>query len=172
MTITMGAYSYWSNEVNPQYNRSNVRIGKYCSIANNVVMDTGMQLHTDWATTSSLNFHFYKRLTDGYSRGDIEIGNDVWIGEGALIMSGVHIADGGVVGARAVVTHDIPPYAIVGGVPARVIRYRFPDNVIKRFLMLKWWDWPYEKVKERMPLLLSPDYEVLFKTEGPSTTPD
>jgi len=166
MTVTMGVHSYWCDQQESWYNRSNVRIGKYCSIANHVVMDTGMQLHTDWATTSSLSFHFYGKLTDGFSKGDIEIGNDVWIGEGALIMSGVHINDGAVVAARAVVTHDVPPYAIVGGIPAIPIRYRFPDNVIKRFLVLQWWDWPDEKVKERIPLLLSKDYEELFKAEG------
>ena len=165
MTVTMGAHSYWSRLPNPEYDRSDVKIGKYCSIANNVVMDTGMQLHTDWVTTSSLSFHFSGKLTDGFSKGDIEIGNDVWIGEGALIMSGIRIHDGAVVAARAVVTHDVPPYSIVGGVPARVIRCRFPDSWIKKLLMLKWWDWPDEKVKARMPLLLSPDVEGLFRAE-------
>lgn len=164
--VTMGDHSYWSQLQFPKYDRSNVAIGKYCSISNNVVMDHGMQLHTEWITTSSLSFHFKGELTDGYSKGDIIIGNDVWIGEGALIMSGVRIDDGAVVGARAVVTHDVPPYAIVGGVPARIIRYRFPDSVIKKLLVLKWWDWTDEKVKERMPLLLSSDYESLFKAEG------
>jgi acetyltransferase-like isoleucine patch superfamily enzyme len=162
----MGAHSYWSNFPDAPYNRSNIRIGKYCSISNHVVMDDGMQLHTNWATTSSLHFHFYRTLVDGFSKGDIEIGNDVWIGMGALIMSGVHIADGAVVAARAVVTKDVPPYAIVGGVPARILKYRFSFDVIQKFLKLKWWDWPDEKVKERMPLLLSTNYQELFKAEG------
>jgi len=165
MTITMGAHSYWITP-NPRFDRSNVIIGKYCSIAQLVVMDCGMQLHTEWATTSSLSFHYHAKMTDGFSKGDIVIDNDVWIGEGALIMSGVHIESGAVVGARAVVTKNVPPYAIVVGAPAKVTRYRFPPDIIRKFLRLKWWDWPDEKVKERMPLLLSKDYQELFKVEG------
>lgn len=85
------------------------------------------------------------------------IGNDVWIGYEALIMAGVHIGDGAVIGARAVVTKDVPPYAIVGGVPAREIRKRFAPDVIARLLELKWWDWPMMKIRKELPSLMNGD---------------
>ena len=80
-------------------------------------------------------------------KGDIVIGNDVWIGYEAVVMAGVTIGDGAVIGARAVVTRDVPPYTIVGGVPAKEIRKRFPDETIGKFLKLRWWDWPEEKIQ-------------------------
>ena len=81
------------------------------------------------------------------SKGDIVIGNDVWIGYEAVVMAGVTIGDGAVIGARAVVTRDVSPYTIVGGVPAKEIRKRFPDETIGKLLKLRWWDWPEEKIK-------------------------
>lgn len=83
-------------------------------------------------------------------KGDIVIGNDVWIGYEAVIMAGVTIGDGAIIGARAVVTKDVPPYTIVGGVPARDIRRRFSDDVIARLLELKWWDWPAEQIQRNI----------------------
>ena len=82
------------------------------------------------------------------NKGDIVIGNDVWIGYEAVIMAGVTIGDGAIIGTRAVVTKDVPPYTIVGGVPAKLIRKRFPDDVIERLLSLKWWDLPPETVSK------------------------
>ena len=80
------------------------------------------------------------------NKGDIVIGNDVWIGYEASIFAGVTIGDGAIIGTRAVVTKDVPPYTIVGGVPARQIRKRFSDEVISTLLTLKWWDWPEERI--------------------------
>ena len=84
------------------------------------------------------------------NKGDIVIGNDVWIGYEAVILAGVTVGDGAVIGARAVVTKDVPPYAIVGGVPARVIRSRFTEETVKALLRLKWWDWPAERIQEKL----------------------
>lgn len=87
------------------------------------------------------------KVTESWdNKGDIVIGNDVWIGYEAVILSGVTIGDGAIIGARAVVTKDVPPYTIVGGVPAKPIRKRFSDEDIARLLELKWWDWPVEKI--------------------------
>ena len=83
-------------------------------------------------------------------KGDIVIGNDVWIGYEAVVMAGVTIGDGAIIGARAVVTKDVPPYTIVGGVPAREIRRRFSDDVIARLLELKWCDWPAERIQRNI----------------------
>ena len=89
------------------------------------------------------------------NKGDIVVGNDVWIGFEAVILAGVTIGDGAVIGARAVVTRDVPPYTIVGGVPARAIRKRFPDSVIERLLALRWWDWPPERIAANLEAIQS-----------------
>ena len=83
-------------------------------------------------------------------KGDIIIGNDVWIGYEAVILSGVNIGDGAIIGTRAVVTKDVPPYTIVGGVPAKTIRKRFSDDTITALLQINWWDWPEEKIKQHI----------------------
>ncbi|SCJ53889.1 Streptogramin A acetyltransferase [uncultured Eubacterium sp.] len=87
------------------------------------------------------------------NKGDIIIGNDVWIGYEAVIMAGVTIGDGAIVGTRAVVTKDVPPYTIVGGVPARPIKKRFSEETIEKLLELQWWDWPPEKLAENIDLI-------------------
>ena len=84
------------------------------------------------------------------NKGDIIIGNDVWIGYEAVILSGVTIGDGAIVGTRAVVTKDVPSYTIVGGVPAKPIRKRFSDDDIAALLKMKWWDWPVEQIQSHI----------------------
>lgn len=98
------------------------------------------------------------------NKGDIVIGNDVWIGYEAIIMAGVTIGDGAIVGARAVVTKDIPPYTIVGGVPAREIRLRFDEETVLKLLGLQWWDWPVEKIRQSLPSIMNGDLEALLQT--------
>ena len=87
------------------------------------------------------------------NKGDIVIGNDVWIGYEAILLAGVTIGDGAVIGTRALVTKDVPPYTIVGGVPAKPIRKRFTPETIHRLERLRWWDWPREKLRQLLPLL-------------------
>lgn len=143
---------------------ANLKIGKYCSIAREVLMILGNH-RVDTVTT-----YPFKALcgfwpesvdsTDDHStKGDIVIGNDVWIGARANIMSGVTIGTGAVIATAAVVTKDVPPYAIVGGNPARIIKYRFSEKIIERLLAVAWWDWPEEMIRERMKLLMSDDIE-------------
>ena len=86
---------------------------------------------------------------------DITIGNDIWIGANAVILSGVHISDGAVIGAGCVVTKDVKPYEIVVGVPSRHLRYRFEEDVIDKLLQIKWWDWSIEEIIERKDLFLN-----------------
>jgi acetyltransferase-like isoleucine patch superfamily enzyme len=134
-----------------------VRIGRYCSIAVGVRFMIGGNHRPDWAST----YPFRYRLglagagADGHpaSRGPIQVGNDVWIGESAVILSGVTIGDGAVVGTEAVVAHDVRPYAVVVGNPAREVRRRFGDEEVDALLGLRWWDWPAEEIREIVPLL-------------------
>lgn len=88
------------------------------------------------------------------NKGDIIIDNDVWIGYEAVIMAGVHIGDGAVIAARAVVTKDVPPYTIVGGTPARKIRMRFEEETIARLQQIQWWNWPVEKIRQSLPYIM------------------
>ncbi|HEY5236653.1 MAG TPA: CatB-related O-acetyltransferase [Rhabdochlamydiaceae bacterium] len=137
-----------------------LKIGNFCSIAAEVNILLGGEHRTDWVTT----YPFSALLPEaghikGHPRtkGDVIIGNDVWIGKGAYILSGVNIGDGAVIGASAVVTKDVPPYAIVGGNPARIIRYRFDEETIKKLLEIAWWNWSDEKISSAIELLLSED---------------
>ncbi|MCF6245057.1 MAG: CatB-related O-acetyltransferase [Sulfurovum sp.] len=135
-------------------------IGKYCSIGSGAVfMMAGNQGHRmDWASTFPFYYqaNIFKTSKNAYKKaGDTRIGNDVWIGSEAMIMAGVNIGSGAVVSARAVVVKDVAPYAVVGGNPAVVIKYRFDDETIDKLLKEKWWDWSEEEVKSAMPLICS-----------------
>jgi chloramphenicol O-acetyltransferase type B len=137
-----------------------IRIGKYCSIGDNVIFDGGWD--HDITKISTYPFHTWG-LTENNNvcSGDINIGNDVWIGADCIIRSGVNIGDGAVVGARSIISHDIEPYSLVVG-NGRVIRKRFTDEQITGLLCLKWWDFSDEKVRDIAPILHSRDFEKLF----------
>lgn len=170
MSLTMGVGSYSDGPLTLRLNLRNVFVGKYCSIARGVIMDCGFSHNTKFITTypfNAINPQAFGHIKGHpVTKGDIVIGNDVWIGEEAMIMSGVHIGDGAVVAARAVVTKDVSSYSIVGGVPAKHIKYRFPIEIVYKLLQLKWWDWTQEKINQRVPLLMSDNYDELFKLEN------
>jgi len=124
-------------------------------------MMAGNQGHrTDWVSTFPFHFqaNIFKASKNPYKKsGDTVIGHDVWIGSEAMIMAGVTIGSGAVIASRAVVTKDVEAYAVVGGNPAEVIKYRFSDDEIEKLLKLKWWDWSEERVKENVGLLCGED---------------
>lgn len=92
-----------------------------------------------------------KNITDAWeNKGDTHIGNDVWIGYEAIIMQGVTIGDGAIIAGRAVVAKDVPPYTVVGGIPAKPIKKRFSPQTIERLLTLRWWDWPMERIEKNI----------------------
>jgi len=95
------------------------------------------------------------------NKGDIVIGNDVWIGYEAVVLSGVHVGDGAVIGARSVVTRDVPPYTIVGGVPAKEIRKRFDDATICKLQQIAWWNWRIEQIQQSLPLIMNGEVDRL-----------
>ncbi|HBF2733057.1 TPA: CatB-related O-acetyltransferase, partial [Clostridioides difficile] len=136
-------------------NNDKLIIGKFCSIACNAKFLMTSGNHTLKSKSTYTFPIFYEEwgldinhITDAWdNKGNIIIGNDVWIGYDSIIMSGVHIGDGAIIGTRAVVTNDVPPYSIVGGVPAKIIKKRFNNNTISKLLQIKWWDWPYKKIQ-------------------------
>ena len=145
---------------------SNVNVGKFCSIAQDVVLDCGMDHRIDYISTFPF-CAFYKEAKHlkGHprSKGDITIMNDVWIGEGAMILAGVTIGNGAVIAARAVVTKDVGNYEVVGGVPAKHIKYRFSPSMIDQLLLIQWWNKDDNWIKENAHILMSDNITELFK---------
>lgn len=119
----------------------------------------------EWCTTYPFNaFISQFSYIEGHThiKGDIVVGNDVWIGSDAKIMSGVHIGDGSIIAANAVVTKDVEPYTVIGGVPAKMIKKRFSDETIQMLEQMKWWDWDYQDIYNVVPLLQSESVEELI----------
>lgn len=152
-------------------NKDKLIIGKFCSIACGTKFMFTSGNHS-LKSLSTYTFPIFfdewnldaKNITSAWdNKGDIVIGNDVWIGYEAVIMPGVKIGDGAIVGTRAVVTKDVPPYTIVGGVPARPIRKRFDDETIEKLLKIKWWDWDKEKIEKNISAIQSGEIDKLLK---------
>lgn len=155
-------------------NHERLVMGKFCSVACGAKFLFNCANHSLRPLSTYTFPLFYEEwglnkadvATAWDNKGDIIIGNDVWIGFEAVIMAGVHIGNGAIVGARAVVTKDVPPYTIVGGTPARTIRRRFDDDTISRLEALRWWDWPMEKIRQCLPYISKGDIEALGKHKG------
>lgn len=180
--ISVGAYTMYNDFVNDpvDFEKNNVLyhypinqdrliIGKFCSIACGAKFIFTSANHT-MASLSTYPFPLFfeewdtpisEVRTSWDNKGDIVIGNDVWIGYEAVIMSGVHIGDGAIIGTRAVVTKDVEPYTIIGGLPAKPIRKRYDQDTILKLEELKWWDLPYEQIKLLLPAVKSGDIAVL-----------
>ena len=163
--IQVGDYTMYNDFVN----QDKLIIGKFCSIACGAKFLFNSANHTQ-RSLSTYPFPLFfeewgldikKVATAWDNQGDIIIGNDVWIGYESVIMAGVTIGDGAIIGTRAIVTKDVPPYTIVGGVPAKPIRRRFPDQVISTLLELEWWNWPAEKIAENIEVIKTGAWEEL-----------
>lgn len=150
-------------------NKDRLIIGKFCSIACGAKFLFNSANHRI-ASLSTYTFPLFfeewglekENVAQAWDqKGDIIIGNDVWIGYEAVILPGVTIGDGAAIGCRAVVTKDVPPYTIVGGVPAKPIRKRFDEETIKELQKIKWWDWPEEKIAGKIPAIQAGDLEEL-----------
>jgi acetyltransferase-like isoleucine patch superfamily enzyme len=168
----VGEWSYGEPEVVYYDSGAQLRVGRYCSFAPGVTILLGGEHHAEWVTTYPFSLVFPEaKALPGYphTKGDVTVGNDVWIGQDALILSGVTIGDGAVVGARSTVTRDVEPYMICAGSPALAIRPRFPPQTIAALRRLAWWNWPLDKVKEAWPLLCSSDVEAFLQKYGGGT---
>ena len=174
--IEIGEYTIYNDFVNEpcDFEKNNVlyhypingdklKIGKFCSIAcGSKFLFTSANHTLDSLSTYTFPIFFdewgldAKNIRSAWdNKGDIVIGNDVWIGYEAVILSGVTIGDGAIIWTRAVVTKDVPPYTIVGGVPAKPIRRRFDDETIAELLRLRWWDWDKEKISRNISAIQS-----------------
>lgn len=162
--IEIGDFSYYHSFDDPKGFEDNVKylfdfigdkleIGKFCSIAHGAefLMNGGNHL-TDTVSSFPLGIFGHgwsDAMPDAWpNKGDLIVGNDVWIGYGATLMAGITIGHGAVIASKAVVTRDVPPYAIVGGNPARIIRTRHSDEDVKTLLDIAWWDWPIERITQ------------------------
>ena len=151
-------------------NHERLIIGKFCSIACGAKFLFNCANHTLKSLSTYTFPLFYEDwgleksdvATAWDNKGDIVIGNDVWIGYEAVVMAGVHIGNGAIIAARAVVTKDVAPYTIVGGVPARPIKKRFDEEVIQELETLKWWDWSAEKIRRCLPYIVNGDINNLL----------
>lgn len=144
---------------------TSLTIGKYCSIAENVTIFLGGYHNSNCVSTYPFNAAYPAKNLPSVliSKPPIIIGNDVWIGAHAIIMGGVKIGNGAIIAAGSVVTKDIPPYAIVGGNPAKIISQRFDDETILALEKIKWWDWSVEKIKANMVKLNGSDLKGFIK---------
>ncbi len=167
--LVVGRFTYLHGRSLIQFQNvlSPVRIGHFCSVANGASFFLRTDHHQDWVTTYPVHIMPWPPdvpkpvAAHDHHKGDIAVGSDVWIGEGARLMPGVTVGHGAIIGAGAVVTHDVPAYALVAGNPARVKKARFAEREIEILLRLQWWEWPTEKIRRFAPLICSRDIEGL-----------
>ncbi|MCC6148303.1 MAG: Vat family streptogramin A O-acetyltransferase [Anaerolineaceae bacterium] len=173
--IIVGGYTYYSDPAGPERFEAHVThhyeflgdrliIGKFCAIAKGIeFIMNGANHRMCSVTTYPFNImgHGWEKATPALEdlpfKGDTVVGNDVWMGQNVTVMPGVHIGDGAIVAANSVVTKDIPDYHIVGGNPARIIKKRFDDDLIRSLLEIKWWDWPAKKIFDNLEILCNGD---------------
>lgn len=170
----IGEFTYGTPIIRWWGEDAKLKIGRFCSIAANVKIYLGGNhrpecitsypfpsppMNQDWSNANNRGLP-----TLPATNGNVVIGNDIWIGDDAIILSGVTVGDGAVIAARSVVTKDVPPYAIVGGNPARIICHRFPEEEIAMLCELKWWDWDIVKINKFIPYLCDSDVTAFYKT--------
>jgi len=162
--VSVGRFTYGHEKivVNQWNEGAPLDIGAFCSIADNVQIFLGGNHRTDWITTFPFGHIFQTDLggenIQGHpaTNGGVSISNDVWIGRGATIMSGISIGDGAVIAANATVVKNVPPYSIVGGNPARHLKFRFSHEIISLLLELRWWELSIEEIKKLASELSEP----------------
>lgn len=165
--VTIGAHTYGTPLIKDYvYDETRLIVGKYSALSETAIVMLGGEHAIDRVTTypHRIVWKMEGAGQDGIPvpTGDTVIGNDVWLTQRTFVRSGVHIGDGAVVASGAVVTKDVPPYAIVGGNPARVIRYRHTEEQRAALLDIRWWDWPDDQVRAAVPLLAGKDIDAFI----------
>jgi acetyltransferase-like isoleucine patch superfamily enzyme len=169
MTYTTGKYTYGKPNIFWNNSKAKLKIGSFCSIANNCNVYLGGNHRTDWITTYPFG-HIHNQIFNNFNgighpstKGDVIIGNDVWIASNVTIMSGVKIGDGVVIAANSHIIKDIEPYSLVGGNPAKLIKKRFSEEQIKQLLEIKWWEWNDVKINKFTKLLCNDNIDEFIK---------
>ena len=157
--MSFGKYTYGKPQIYWGSDNSKLVVGNFCSIASTVKIYLGGNHRTDWITTYPFG-HIHTNIFNNFngighpaSKGDVNIGNDVWIGDNVTIMSGVTVGDGAVIANNSHVVKNVEPYSLVGGNPAKQIKYRFTSEQIDKLLEIKWWYWDDEKINKYSYLL-------------------
>ena len=177
--MIIGKYTYGHTNIKTHTwgEGAKLKVGSFCSIASNCNVYLGGNHRTDWVTTypfGHINKHLFNTF-DGTghpkTNGDVIIGNDVWIGNDVTIMSGVTIGDGSVIAANSHVVKNVSPYSIVGGNPAKLIKYRFTNSQIQDLLTIQWWTWDDTKINQETPHLCNTNIDHFIRrhiTQTPS----
>lgn len=168
--MSFGKYTYGTPETLCEHDNARLQIGNFCSIAKNIKIYLGGNHRTDYVTTFPFG-HIHKQVFNNFdgrghpsTRGDVIIGNDVWIGDNVTIMSGVTIGDGAVIANKSHVVKNVEPYSLVGGNPAKLIKYRFTAEQIEKLLEIKWWYWDDEKINKFTPLLCNSNIDEFIES--------
>jgi acetyltransferase-like isoleucine patch superfamily enzyme len=177
--MSFGKYSYTFGDPRIHWESDNakLKVGKFCSISPDINIYLGGNHRTDWVTTYPFG-HIYQTVFHNYNgeghpatKGNVIIGNDVWIANNVTIMSGVTVGDGAVIANNSHVVKNVEPYSIVGGNPAKIIKFRFTPDEIEKLLIIKWWDWDDQKINQFLPLLCNNHISEFIKTALESVDP-
>jgi len=167
--MSFGKYTHGNPIVHWQNDNAKLIVGNFCSIAGGVNIYLGGNHRTDWVTTYPFG-HIHNNIFNNFNgaghpstKGDVVIGNDVWIGNNVTIMSGITIGDGVVIANNSHVVKNVESYSLIGGNPAKLIKYRFTQEQIKNLLEIKWWNWDDEKINKFSTLLCNDNIDEFIK---------
>ena len=168
--MTCGKYTYGTANIFWENENAKLVVGNFCSIAPNVNIYLGGNHRTDCVTTYPFG-HIHQNIFNKFNgvghpstKGDVIIGNDVWIGSNVTIMAGVAIGDGVVIANNSHVVKNVEPYSLIGGNPAKLIKYRFTPEQIEKLLEIKWWYWDDDKINNLLPLLCNNNIDEFIKS--------